>query len=489
MKWKAVVLPILILIYASSALSNRHEHFTSWPTATNLISAYNETFRNEGKKFHDMNVDEIFLTQKLNTPLPLDATDQQREQRQRSKNVARASSLKSVMSDDEFNKLTRRYAVDPNQKHHLVMEALGEKLKGQNIKQIATHFNKQPGEDSAKRILKFLDETPKSSQAYMKIETIRRNLFSQLKENSPEKYNKFLENSFNKTIRDIPIENRKFIGFSIPHELYSEELAVLKKSFKNAGTKAHFYLSIPRGQLSVADNIEKGSVFASELKSFERSMNLGWGDGIDITGSIKEGDKPLKPIEQERMRERMKDIVKVLSTKEKDTVLRLHAFEATNKGGFYDEIYGLLDNVTSKKSPKSGKPPVISIGHINELTESDMKKMAKLRDQAGLNNVPFKMVFDVNYQSNVQLQNAEGTKLAATINRLRDYRFPVAFGSDGTGILGQTSSDVNQARLIAQHGVNEWTVNQMTDESRKAPVCEIPKMSGLVSSFSDGILK
>ena len=185
----------------------------------------------------------------------------------------------------------------------------------------------------------------------------------------------------------------------------------------------------------------------------------------------------------------MKMLVSTLGSDNKNTVLRLHAFEATNTGGFYDGIYRMMNDVTAKNSKLKGNPPVISIGHINELTEEDIKKIAKLKAQAQLNGVPFNIVFDLNYQSNIQLQNSNGTKLANTIKLLRKYQLPVAFGSDGTGILGQTSSDTHQAKLIAQHGVSSWTVQQMTEESRKAPICEIPTVSRYITEFTNEILK
>ena len=305
MKLKALFISILIFVYASSALSNRHEHFTSWPTATNLIRAFNETYTDKEITFHNLDADELFLSEKLRVPLPDSATEEQKTQRQRSKNVARASVLRSIMSDEEYSKLLSRYNISSEQKNHIVLEEIGKKLEGQNIKEIASHFNKQPGEDSAKRFLKFLDNTPKNSQAYMKIETVRRNLFNNLKVDSKEKYKEFLSKSFTKTIEDIPIENRKFIGFSIPHELYDEDLKILRKAFKKAGSTTHFYLSIPRTHLT-ADNVD----FPGQLKRIKDSIDNGWGDGVDITGSIKEGNISKKNYLQKNKFKRKKECVR-----------------------------------------------------------------------------------------------------------------------------------------------------------------------------------
>lgn len=456
-----IILRLFILInIVFSTLGNRHEHFQSWPTGSSILEGYQNT--HNGQSIGE--IEYSSLVSKKDS----------------------VSTLETLFSPKEIERLEASFGLSGINNKELRESEFQSRLQGKSLKQLVKLMDPIPENESEqlKRFFRFKDKEDGDKKSYQAIENIRRELFRSEKAKNPNTYKKFLKNVYSNSAQKINPENRKFIGMTVPGELFGPELSIVKETLKEKGSQTHFYESITRSTFIW----KKNSDVNTALRGLEQGLAEGWADGIDITGSIKEEDLNVGPEKKrELIKSRLEQMVKTLDGKE-NTVLRFHAFEGANKGVLYDEIFNVMEKVATGKMELKGKPPVFSIGHIAKLSPSDVDRFAKIKKLSQQNNIPYEIVFDVNFQSNKKLQNTDPEKLISTIRRLKNAGLSVAFGSDGTGILGNSSSDLMQALALEEKGLSSEHKEELLKESKKAPVCDLHGNQKLIEEFADGLL-
>lgn len=453
---------IFILFFSfSNVYGNRHEHYTSWLTASSITEAYEEIYN---QSIGSLNIEELAFADK-EVSLP------------ESRNKQIFFHIYPTFTPEEQNRLKNKFNIPSGLTEEEFIQKIGSNLDGKTIDQVMDVVkdpsDTRPIEERRKKLFKLLDDSPIGKKGYSAVERLRINLYLNLKKD-PQKYNDFLLKSFEKGIEKIPLENRRFIGFSVPGSFYEENLKDVKKLFESAGSDTHFYLSVPRDKLTKPANSQ-----LPYLSKLEQSIKQGWGDGIDLTGSLNEADKNFSEKQLNNLRTNLESVSKTLSEKP-NTVFRFHAFEAANKGGFYNELFDFMDRMADG-SIKTGKnPPIISIGHIASLSDEDILKFQNITKRAYQNDKPFKIVFDANILSNDELQGTERAKIVATIQKLKAAGFEVGVGSDGSGILGKMSAVSTQVDTLIDNGLDRRVAEEIHLDSKRAPVCDINGLKLLI---------
>lgn len=390
-----------------------------------------------------------------------------------------------ALNEEEQKRIRSRLNIPANIPEKDLPLAFGSKLDGKTLDQVIeltrSQTDSRPTSELRKKFFKLVNDSPVNSKAYAKVEQMRINLFQYLKKNKPQ-FKTFLLDTFKKSMDKIPLDSRKFIGFSVSGTFFDSDLKELKDLFSTNGTDAHFYLSVARGKLKKPDNTQ-----LAYLEKLRLSLNEGWGNGIDLTGSLYEKNEVFKPDHQENLAKNLRNITSVLSeSNTSNTVLRFHAFEAANQGTFYDEIYKLLTEKAEGEGTFKKSPFTFSIGHIAGLDDNNIEKLRQIKEIAQKNKIPLNIIFDANYSSNEKLQGASPQKIALTIQKLLDVGFEVGLGSDGTGILGRRSSVPWQANYLFDGGVSEDAIDKLLDASDRAPRCDINNFKATITNFIGG---
>ena len=464
-------------IFTFTVQANRHEHFASWPTASSIIEGYEKAY---GESIGKLKAKDLLKVSQVSASV----TEEE----------VIASALKQIFTKEEINSLKHKYNIfDRSLSEKAQNIKLGKAIKDKSLDELIVGMKKgakkgysidsKKHKQNLKRFFKFDHDGPQGKDAYMTLEKIRIRTFLLLKnKGKSNKYRRFLLDAFDRSLNKIPIVNREFIGVSVPSEFFDRDLKALKELFKSKGSDVDFYYSYPRAQLTRANN--KGVNFDERIALIKQSLNEGWGDGVDITGSINEENTKsgLSGAQRTQMQNRLTTLIQTLDGSE-DTVLRFHAFEGRNDGRFYEEMYKMIEKISSGELKMDGKPPVISIGHIAKISDEDIEHLKQIKEQAKANKVPFNIVFDANFMSNERLQGSNPQKIASVVAKLQDAGFEVGLGSDGTGILGKKSSVPWQANALFDNGTSENRIFEITDNSAKAPVCDISYLEKMIGEF------
>ncbi len=251
----------------------------------------------------------------------------------------------------------------------------------------------------------------------------------------------------------VPLRERTRLDLSASAKLFRDDrlplLKRLRALFIKKGTDARFFFQIQRKLLIYGEDEE----FKDLLKKINSSALTGELDGVDLVGSLHEGQKKrllhLSRAKANETESRLNALIRTLHDYPA-TELRIHAFEApaitlkkTNllapqESRFYTALKSALESAA-----KNGTlPERIRIGHIAGLREEDIRFFETLKK-----NSHTQIAFDANIKSNILAHGASEKDLAATINRLDHAGFPVLLGTDGEGILGGKVTRIEQTLI------------------------------------------
>lgn len=267
-------------------------------------------------------------------------------------------------------------------------------------------------------------KSPDHFTAYKNAEKFRLRFLLSLDQNAVHKI-------FESYFANEPLPNRSTmdVSVSLPLEETPQrpKLVSLLELAQRNGSQLSYFASIPR------QNLEKES-FVIPLP-IEEMRQQGLIKGIDISGSITEVlGYSAADTKSDALKRNLTMIVNYAS--ENRLSLKVHAFEGTNSGPFYDALKDVL---------KSYKGPGLElrIGHIAKLS----KEWCDFLKTLGA-SIAIKM--EASIASNIYLNSSVSLgDLKKNIEMIKEYSYPVFFGSDGRGILSG-SSYLEQMELLAR---------------------------------------
>lgn len=236
--------------------------------------------------------------------------------------------------------------------------------------------------------------------------------------------------------------------FTIPKSLARKSLlSKLVHEFDSRRMQAQFYYSVSRKNLA-----SRGTNFKKILEEVSTGTKEGWLHGIDISGSLWDRTFSYDVDASALMKERLIDLFK--KSRESDIGIRLHAFENGRSGGFYDALWGALEDC--KKARCS--PPNLRIGHIYDLDDESLNRLLKSVKKESL-------IFEVNAESNYQLLEPRTRMLVDRIESLHKKGLRVAIGSDGIGILGERARFDASLSRFKGHGMSKRSLKKLIEEA------------------------
>jgi len=253
-----------------------------------------------------------------------------------------------------------------------------------------------------------------------------------------------LKKSIENSLKNGRIWQNSKTVFTVPQELADPKtLKDITNIYKKNGYMTENLLSFTRDAMNRYNNQE----FQKLILQLENGVNAGWLHGADVTGSIYESAG------QRSTNSRLKQLFDKSS--ELNSSLRIHSFEETNHGQFYDEFWDALeDSVKSGKVPKS-----VRIGHIHNLGILDIQRFGKFKDKVNF-------LFEANLESNLTLNKSKVEKLVRTIEYIHKSEMKVALGSDGAGILGVRSNHSMSLSRLMEAGLTEDSIERLVQESK-----------------------
>ncbi len=214
-----------------------------------------------------------------------------------------------------------------------------------------------------------------------------------------------------------PLVNRQVVYATVSGRLFeSGQLAKakqLKKLASNFKTVLLYRVSLQRHRL-----ISKGvQAISSAVRQQIKSKLI---TAVDLVASLYE--QPGDYLGQERqIAEKIKELFDFIDKYQ--TVLYLHAFEAASEGGVYTALQKVLANYK--------RPLRISIGHINALTDEWLEAWKSFPST--------KIHFHSCPASAYYLHGFSYQEMKKQIHKIQRKGLPVTLGSDGRGILPQSS--------------------------------------------------
>jgi hypothetical protein len=280
---------------------------------------------------------------------------------------------------------------------------------------------------------------PNPKNSYLAASSMRNNLFFKIDGN-----HSILKKSIENNLKNSRIWQNSKTVFTVPQELADPKtLNDIANIYKKNGYMTENLLSFTRDALSKYDD----QAFQDLIIKLENGVNEGWLHGADVSGSIYESAK------QKSTNSRLKQLFE--KSAQLDSSLRIHSFEETNHGQFYDEFWDALES-----SAKSGKvPKSVRIGHIHNLGILDIQRFGKLKDKVNF-------LFEANLESNLTLNKSKVEKLVRTIEYIHKSGMNVALGSDGAGILGVRSNHSLSFARLMEAGMTEDSIERLVQESK-----------------------
>ena len=290
-------------------------------------------------------------------------------------------------------------------------------LKEKGIKLTLKELFEKLGGEPKTHLEKILTANPKSPDhfaAYKNAEKFRLRLLLSLDQVAVNKI--FESYSANEALPNRSIMD---VSVSLPLEETPQRpklVALLELAQKN-GSQLSYFASIPR------QNFEKDP-FVIPIP-VEEMRQQGLIKGIDISGSITEIlGYSAADSKSDVLKRNLTMIVNYVS--ENRLSLKIHAFEGANSGPFYDALKEVL---------KSYKGPGLElrIGHIAKLSKEWCDFFKTL-------NASISVKMEANIASNMYLNSSVSlTDLKKNIEMIKEYSYPVYFGSDGRGIVSGSS--------------------------------------------------
>ncbi|MBL7555187.1 MAG: hypothetical protein JNM24_05135 [Bdellovibrionaceae bacterium] len=262
-----------------------------------------------------------------------------------------------------------------------------------------------------------------------------------------------------------PVEHRTVVSITANafHEFFKPEnakvMAEIRSEFDRAGSQLEWIGGVTRAQVQKFDpKLEDvHSAFKDNMTKFSELLGQGQISGMDITGSIVEGSKKYMDLEdraESNLFERLQIIMDMLSKPTAPGQLKIHMYESTGDGEFYDIFFNALKDQIAKKGP-AAIPPIIRIGHVNALRAQDIKRFEELPE------IKDRFVFEANLDSNMNLKHASAEKIAGIINRLIAVGFNVRLGTDGLGIFGKVAYFDSVIARLQAGGLSEKAIQHL----------------------------
>ena len=279
---------------------------------------------------------------------------------------------------------------------------------------------------------------PKNS--YLAAASTRNQLFFKMDQD-----HSILKNSIENSLKNGRIWQNSKTVFSVPQELAdAKTLKAIGEIYRKKGYMTENMLSITRETLGNGSD----KAFQNLKHQLETGVKEGWLHGADVSGSIYERTG------QKSTNSRLKQLFETSS--ELNSSLRIHSFEETNRGQFYDDFWEAMET-----SAKNGKiPKNLRIGHIQGLSKNDIQRLAKFK-----NNV--NIVFEANLESNLTLNRSYTDHLVRNIESIHKSGMKVALGSDGAGILGVRSNHSMSLSRLMDAGLSEDSINRLAQEAKE----------------------
>lgn len=282
---------------------------------------------------------------------------------------------------------------------------------------------------------------------------------------------------FKNFLKRTPLEHRSVVSITANafHEFFKPEnaqkMADIRSEFAKAGSQLEWIGGITRAQVQKLDPAatDPHGAFKATMEKIKTLIAEGQISGIDITGSIVEDSKKYKDLEDKieaNLFERFQIIFDSLSEKKSLGQLKIHMYESTPEGEFYDIFFAALKDQLKKKGV-DGVPPVIRTGHVNALRTQDIarfKEFPELKDR---------FAFEANLDSNMNLKQATPEKIAKIINELIAEGFKVRLGTDGIGIFGRISYFESTLQRLIVGGLSKDAVTHLRTYSDQ-PIYDNP---------------
>lgn len=274
---------------------------------------------------------------------------------------------------------------------------------------------------------------------------------------------------FKSFLKRTPVDQRTVVSITANayHEFSQAEnqdiMARIRNEFAKAGSQLEWIGGVTRAQVQKMDPLieDQHSLFRTNMEKFKQLLLSGHISGMDITGSIVEGSKKYMDLEEKTetvLFERFQIIYDTLSNPEAPGQLKIHMYESTPEGEFYDIFFDSLKDQLAKKG-SGGIPPIIRVGHINALRTQDIqrfKELAAIKDR---------FVFEANIDSNVNLKKTTAAKLAITINEIIANGFKVRLGTDGLGIFGKIALFDSVIERLKVGGLSSEALTHLKSQS------------------------
>jgi len=276
-----------------------------------------------------------------------------------------------------------------------------------------------------------------SLEGYITSGQVRNTLF--------EKRPALLVQAIEEHLKTSPLSVFNKNAFSVPKFLVNRSvLGRLKNIYESRGAQVKFYYSLPRNILA-----KPSFDFQGTLAGMSEGIQEGWLHGIDISGSIREGVAPDPAGKSAIFGERFEQLFKF--SHDKKIAVRIHAYEGTRTGAFYDGFWKSFNECAVKNCA----PHQLRIGHIQALGEEDIDRLSQLTKSRSI-------VFEANIESNVKLQSGTETqKLAKTIEKIHAENMRVVIGADGLGILGESANFENTLLRLKTAGLSEKSLERL----------------------------
>jgi hypothetical protein len=246
--------------------------------------------------------------------------------------------------------------------------------------------------------------------------------------------------------------NHEFLNlktiYTVPNEMLDPKLLKpIQKEFQNKNLQSQFYSSITRTALTQDAELE------ARLVAAKKGVEEGWLDGVDLVGSLH--DDQMGPVDPTMIKNQLKKVFK--ASHDSALGVRIHAFESTSKGGFYDGLSAALWSCVREKC----LPSELRVGHIQELEPKMIEAFENFRHVAP----EMKLVFEVNLASNLQLVKGDLERLVSTIHDLHQRGMRVVIGSDGAGILGAKSRFDVAILKFQEVGMHGGSIDRLIEEA------------------------
>ena len=254
--------------------------------------------------------------------------------------------------------------------------------------------------------------------------------------------------------------------FTVPFEMVKSSVLIpIAQEFKKKNLQAQFYESFTRTTLASAP-----SDFEKRLADAEAAVHAGWLHGIDLVGSLS--DASFQGGEKAVLKANL--LALFASSQKHGYGIRIHAFESTSTGVFYDALREALWGCILKRV----FPPVLRIGHIRHLDSAFLSQMENLQFFARTTDEPFDAIFELNLESNLQLVGGSVANTVAMVQNLHKRGFKVVMGSDGAGILGTPSRFDVAILKLQEANLGASSVEKLIDDAY-APL-STPKLESWV---------